>query len=80
MQTDADGEPSDMQLFQTQKIEIMTLEEQRERVVQSIADLLRNCQFTYEYKVKAKPKGIKVIIEVTPEQLTEIMQRSLEKK
>jgi len=58
----------------------MTLEEQRERVVQSIADLLRNNQFTYEYKVKAKPKGIKIIFEVTQEQLTEIMQRNMEKK
>ena len=58
----------------------MTLEEQREQVVQGIADLLRNHPFTFEYKVKAKPKGIKVTFEVTQEQLTEIMQRNMRKK
>jgi len=58
----------------------MTLEEQREQVVQGIADLLRNHPFTFEYKVKTKPKGIKVIFEVTQEQLTEIMQRNMGKK
>ena len=44
-------------------------EEAREQVVQKIADLMRTSPFSVEYRVKKKPKGIKVIIEVTEEQM-----------
>jgi hypothetical protein len=61
----------------------MTQEEQRERVIQDIADMLRRNPFTCEFKVKKKPAGIKVIYEVTQEQLNKIMnqvKRDWEKK
>ena len=44
-------------------------EEKRELVVQKIADLMRTLSFSVEYRVKKRPKGIKVIIEVTEEQM-----------
>ena len=53
----------------------MTQEEQRERVIQDIADMLRRNPFTCEFKVKKKPTGIKVIYEVTQEQLDEMMNQ-----
>ncbi len=53
----------------------MTQEEQRERVIQDIADMLRRNPFTCEFKVKKKPAGIKVIYEVTQEQLNKIMNQ-----
>lgn len=51
----------------------MTKEEQREKVIEGIADLLRCSSFSFEYRVKKKPEGIKVISEVTQEQLDAIM-------
>ena len=35
----------------------------------SIAEMLRNNPFTFEFKVVKKPKGIKVIHEVTQEEM-----------
>lgn len=58
----------------------MTKEEQREKVIEGIADLLRCSSFTFEYRVKQKPKGIKVISEVTQEQLNAIMAKAREKQ
>ena len=47
----------------------MTTEEKREQTIQSLADMLRITPFQVEFKVKKKPAGIKVIIEVTQEQM-----------
>ena len=55
----------------------MTLEEeqQRERVIQGITEMLKINPFTFEFKVKKKPKGIKVVYEVKQEQLNEMMNQ-----
>lgn len=45
------------------------MEEQREQVIQDLANLLRRNPFNFEFKVVKKPKGIKVIYEVTQEQM-----------
>lgn len=58
----------------------MTKEEKREKVIEGIADLLRCSSFSFEYRVKKKPQGIKVISEVTQEQLDAIMANVKEKK
>lgn len=47
----------------------MTTEEKKEQVVQMIADLLRVTPFSVEYRVKKKPKGIKIIYEMTQEEM-----------
>ena len=47
----------------------MTPKEQRERVIQNLAKTLRHSPFVVEFKVKKKPKGIKIIYEVTEEQM-----------
>lgn len=52
----------------------MTEEEKREEVIKGISDMLRRNPFTFEFKVKKNPKGIKVIYEVTQEQLDAIMK------
>lgn len=57
----------------------MTPEEKREQVIQGLTNLLRFTPFTMEYKVKKKPKGIKVIIEVTQEQLCSLIKQVTEK-
>jgi hypothetical protein len=51
-------------------------EQQRERVIQGITEMLKINPFTFEFKVKKKPKGIKVIYEVTQEQLNEMMNEA----
>lgn len=44
-------------------------EEKREMAIQSIAELMRSNPLSIEYKVVKKPKGIKVIFEVTQEEM-----------
>lgn len=48
-------------------------EEQREKVILGITEMLRQVSFTFEYKVKKKPAGIKVICEVTQEQMEQLL-------
>lgn len=43
--------------------------EKREQAIHGIADMLRTTPFQVEFKVKKRPQGIKVIIEVTQEQM-----------
>lgn len=56
-----------------------TEEEKREHTIQGIADMMRSTSFQVEFKVKKKPAGIKVIIEVTQEQMEGIVKQTLEK-
>lgn len=44
-------------------------EEKREQSIQGLVNLLRISQFDVEFKVKKKPAGIKITIEVTQEQM-----------
>ena len=57
----------------------MTPEQQREQAIQQLADLLRVRPFTVEYKVKKKPQGIKVIFEVTQEQMDAMIEKAARK-
>lgn len=43
------------------------MEKQREMAVQSIIGLLESEPFTFEFKVKKNPKGLRIIYEVTQE-------------
>ena len=55
-------------------------EENREQVIQVIADMMRDSGFNLEFKVKKKPAGIKVIIEVTQEQMDAMVDNMEQKK
>ena len=57
----------------------MTTEEKREQTIQGLADMLRTSPFQVEFKVKKKPAGIKVIIEVTQEQMEGIAKQVIDK-
>ena len=57
----------------------MTTEEKREQTIQGLADMLRTSPFQVEFKVKKKPAGIKVIIEVTQEQMDKITKLVIDK-
>ncbi len=52
----------------------MTTQEKREQVIQNIADQLRCNSFTFEFKIVKKPQGIKVIREVTQEELNALLK------
>lgn len=58
----------------------MTDEEKREQVIEGIANLLRTMPFSLEYKVKKKPAGIKVICEMTKEEVGVFMEEFKKKK
>lgn len=50
----------------------MTQKEHRELAIQNITSMLRSNPFTFEFKVKKKPKGIRIIYEVTQEEMDAI--------
>lgn len=56
----------------------MAQEEKREQVIQNIADMLKTNPFTFEFKVKKNPKGIKVIYEVTQDEMDAMMKKAAE--
>lgn len=58
----------------------MKQDEQRKQVVRNIADMLRHNPFTFEFKVKKKPQGIKVIYEVTKEEMDLMMDHAAKKQ
>jgi len=54
----------------------MTKEEiERQQVIESITGMLQTTPFTFEFKVVKKPKGIKIIYEMTQEQMDALMQQ-----
>lgn len=55
-------------------------EKQREVVIQNITEILRRTPFTFEFKVKKKPAGVKVIYEVTQEYMDIMMSKAAEKR
>ena len=55
-------------------------EENREQVIQVIADMMRDSGFNLEFKVKKKPAGVKVIIQVTQEQMDAMVDNMEQKK
>lgn len=54
----------------------MTAEEKREQVIMGITEMLHHNPFTFEFKVVKKPKGIKVIHEVTQEEMDAMLQQA----
>ena len=57
----------------------MTQVEKREQISQGLADMMRRMPFQTEFKVKKKPAGIKVTIEVTQEEMDMILNQTTEK-
>lgn len=58
----------------------MNIQEQREQIIQNIAEQLRHNPFSVEFKIVKNPKGIKIIHEVTKEQMDALMQAAKERK
>ena len=54
----------------------MTIEEGREQAILGLAEMMRSTHFTVEFKVKKKPAGIKVVIELTQDQMDDIMTKT----
>lgn len=54
-------------------------EEKKEQAILAIADMMRDYGFNLEFKVKKKPQGVKVIIEVTQEQMDAMMDNMKQK-
>lgn len=54
--------------------------DQREKVLNGLMKLLSNSAFTYELVVKKKPKGIRIIHEVTEEDMNAMVENSRKKE
>lgn len=57
----------------------MNTDEAREQVISSLTDILRTTPFSVEFKVVKKPTGIKIIHEVTQQQLDALMKQARQK-
>lgn len=57
----------------------MTQEEKRDAAINQVAQLLKVNPFSMEFKVVKKPKGIKIIYEVTQEEMDTIIKMQKEK-
>lgn len=58
----------------------MTKEEiARQKVIESITGMLQTTPFTFEFKVVKKPKGIKIIHEVTQEEMDVLTRQMVER-
>lgn len=51
----------------------------RQKVIESITGMLQTTSFTFEFKVAKKPKGIKIIHEVTQEEMDALTQQVAER-
>lgn len=52
--------------------------EAREKVIKSIVLLLRRNPFSCDFEVVEKPKGMRIIYEVTQEEMDKIVNRAVE--
>lgn len=57
----------------------MTQEEKGDAAINQVAQLLKVNPFSMEFKVVKKPKGIKIIYEVTQEEMDTIIKMQKEK-
>ena len=56
----------------------MANEDPREEAIQKIADMLRHNAFSFEFKVKKNPKGIKIVYEVSEETMNQRVNYGLD--
>ena len=59
---------------------MMTQEEKRDAAINQVAQLLKVNPFSMEFKVVKKPKGIKIIYEVTQEEMDKLLQMQRERR
>lgn len=52
----------------------ISAEDARENAIQYVAHMMRDMNFNIEFAVKKKPQGMKIIFEVTQDQMDEIMK------
>ena len=56
------------------------IKDQRSLLVNRITEMLLSQGFTFEYVVRKKPKGIRIIYEVTEEEMNAMVEKSKEEK
>ena len=56
------------------------IKDQRSLLVNRITEMLMSQGFTFEYVVRKKPKGIRIIYEVTQDELNAMVEKSKEEK
>lgn len=58
----------------------MTQEEKRDATIKDLVELLKNNPFSMEFKAVKKPKGIRVIYEMTQEEMDMLMKIQRERE
>ena len=61
-------------------MQTINVKEQREQVIENICEIIRTNHVTFEFQVKEKPKGVKVIYEITQAEMNAMMNKAAEKE
>lgn len=56
------------------------IRDQKSLLVNRITEMLMSHGFTFEYAVRKKPKGIRIVYEVTQEEMNAMVEKSKEEK
>jgi hypothetical protein len=56
------------------------IRDQKLLLVNRITEMLMSHGFTFEYVVRKKPKGIRIVYEVTQEEMSAMVEKSKEEK
>ena len=56
------------------------MDEQRDQIIQGLVKILESTPFTLEFKVKKKPAGVKIIYELTQEEMDAIVENQAKER
>ena len=56
------------------------MDEQRDQFIQGLVKILESTPFTLEFKVKKKPAGVKIIYELTQEEMDAIVENQAKER
>lgn len=56
------------------------MDEQRDQIIQGLVKILESMPFTLEFKVKKKPAGVKIIYELTQEEMDAIAENQAKER
>ena len=56
------------------------MDEQRDQFIQGLVKILESTPFTLQFKVKKKPAGVKIIYELTQEEMDAIVENQAKER
>lgn len=57
----------------------MTANEQREKRISELAEMLRHNPFEVEFKVSKRPRGVRIVFEMTQDYLNKLLSKNTDR-